>query len=99
MTIQGAGDPPDDIEPPVTEVPEPICEYGPEDEEEREELSLEDQLQVLLTEHRQLDEHIGDLQAYVYQDQLELQRLKKKKLHLKDSISYIKDQIIPDWNA
>ena len=64
-----------------------------------DDLSLEEQLEALLVEHRKLDDYISELQTFPYQDQLEIQRLKKKKLHIKDAITYIKDQIIPDWNA
>lgn len=67
--------------------------------EVEQELSLEEQLALLLQEHRELDKHIKDVQGFAYVDQLEIQRLKKKKLHLKDSIEFIKDQLIPDWNA
>ncbi len=67
--------------------------------EVEQELSLEEQLALLLREHREMDEHIKELQCFAYRDQLEIQRLKKKKLHTKDSIKFIKDQLIPDWNA
>lgn len=75
-------------------------EHSPEIEIEADEkLSLEEQLLLLQMEHRELDEHIVELLGYVYRNQLEIQRLKKKKLRLKDSIGFLKDQIIPDWNA
>jgi hypothetical protein len=69
------------------------------DEEETEEVSLEQRLQLFLEEHRSLDEQIADLYSYPYRDQLLLQRLKKKKLLLKDKIERIKDDLIPDLNA
>ena len=69
------------------------------DEEETEEVSLEERLQLFLEEHRSLDEQIADLYSYPYRDQLLLQRLKKKKLLLKDKIERIKDDLIPDLNA
>ncbi|MFT5484308.1 MAG: hypothetical protein ACI9GW_002971 [Halieaceae bacterium] len=90
MNVSGVDDPPGEID---------SVDDDQELEGEEEELSLEDQLQLLLIDHRELDAHIAELQKFAYQDQLELQRLKKKKLQLKDSISYLKDQIIPDWNA
>ena len=99
MIITSAGDPPDEIDPPGDDELEVASEAAGEEAGEVEELSLEDQLQVLLIEHRQLDQHISQLQNFPYKDQLEIQRLKKKKLQLKDAISYLKDQIIPDWNA
>jgi hypothetical protein len=69
------------------------------DEEETEEVSLEERLQLFLEEHRALDLQIADLYSYPYRDQLLLQRLKKKKLLLKDKIERIKDDLIPDLNA
>jgi hypothetical protein len=47
-------------------------------------------------EHRDLDESIRALQARGTADQLTLQRLKKKKLVLKDRISMIEDRLTPD---
>ena len=67
--------------------------------EVEQQLSLEEQRDLLLRDHRQLDDHIREIQSFAYVDQLEIQRLKKKKLHLKDSIEFLKDQLIPDWNA
>ncbi len=104
MTISDAGDPPEDLKPGAVEKhadveaanQEPASEEVPEPARE---LSLEEQLQLLLIDHRELDKHIAELQQFPYVDQLEIQRLKKKKLHLKDAITYLKDQIIPDWNA
>ena len=104
MTISGIGDPPGGGESakgdklPVGEAVNEDLNSEPEEQPQRE-LTLEEQLQLLLVDHRELDEHIADLQKYPYVDQLEIQRLKKKKLHLKDAITYLKDQIIPDWNA
>lgn len=104
MTISGIGDPPGDIETAAGEkMPggDAVNEELNADIEEQpqRELTLEEQLQLLLIDHRELDEHIAGLQKFPYVDRLEIQRLKKKKLHLKDSITYLKDQIIPDWNA
>lgn len=53
-------------------------------------------LQELRLEHRDLDAAIDALQATVRYDQLQLQRLKKKKLRLRDEISRIQDQLYPD---
>ena len=50
----------------------------------------------LKTEHRRLDERIRALQAIVDSDQLEVARLKKQKLRLKDEIEQISDDILPD---
>lgn len=53
-------------------------------------------LEVLRREHRDLDDAIHALQEKGTGDQLTLQRLKRKKLALKDEIARIEDNIIPD---
>ena len=53
-------------------------------------------LEALKAEHRQLDEQIRTLAAEGAADQLELARLKKRKLRLKDQIQLIIDSNIPD---
>ena len=53
----------------------------------------------LQKEHRDLDQQIEELYEYPYRDQLLLQRLKKKKLRIKDTIERLKDELIPDLNA
>ena len=53
-------------------------------------------LQVLRREHRDLDEAIEALQDRASADMLTLRRLKKQKLHLKDQITQIEDQVTPD---
>ena len=60
----------------------------------REILRLE--LQVLRSEHRDLDEAISALQEKAGSDRLTIQRLKKRKLRLKDKIVHLEDQITPD---
>jgi hypothetical protein len=50
----------------------------------------------LRTEHRDLDSAIEALVAVPAPDQLQLARLKKRKLRLKDEIALIEDQLIPD---
>ena len=54
------------------------------------------QLEALRVEHRRLDEQISAMAAAGEADQLELARLKKRKLRLKDQIQQIVDQSIPD---
>ena len=54
------------------------------------------ELEVFRREHRDLDEAIRALQATGTADQLTLQRLKKKKLLLKDRIALIEDVLTPD---
>lgn len=53
-------------------------------------------LAVLQREHRDLDDAIHALQMQGHADQLTLRRLKKQKLHLKDKIAAIEDELTPD---
>ena len=53
-------------------------------------------LVLLKTEHRLLDEQIEGLLASGSADQLEIARLKKRKLMLKDEIAQLNDKIVPD---
>ncbi len=51
---------------------------------------------VLRREHRELDEKIKDVSAQISTDRIMLQRLKKRKLALKDRIAVITDRLTPD---
>ena len=51
---------------------------------------------MLKAEHRLLDEEIERMRTSGNCDQLELARLKKRKLHLRDEIEQIADRITPD---
>ncbi len=62
-------------------------------EEERE---LRAELARLLQEHRDLDAAIAALQDSPGSDILQVQRLKKRKLYLRDRISFIEDELTPD---
>src|SRR5260370_5482932 len=62
-------------------------------EDERE---LESELARLQQEHRDLDAAIDALHQSPAPDLLRLQRLKKRKLQLRDRIAFIEDQITPD---
>jgi hypothetical protein len=53
-------------------------------------------LEMLRIEHRDLDAAIDALTAAGSQDQLQIGRLKKRKLRLKDQIALIEDYLIPD---
>jgi len=61
-----------------------------------EESELREQLARLLQEHRDLDSAIEALQVTPGSDVLQVQRLKKRKLYLRDRISFIEDQLTPD---
>ena len=50
-------------------------------------------------EHRDLDDVIKRVQDGIYVDQLQLRRLKKRKLQLKDEITKLKSSLIPDITA
>ena len=56
----------------------------------------ERQLEYLRSEHRDLDVAIDALRSMAAPDQLQLARLKKRKLRLKDEICQLEDQLIPD---
>ena len=62
--------------------------------QDREELRCE--LQTLLSEHRDLDDVIERISDAVPFDQLQVQRLKKRKLILKDQITRLQALLLPD---
>ena len=62
-------------------------------EEERE---LREQLARLQQEHRDLDAAIAELAMSPGSDLIQVQRLKKRKLILRDKIRAIEDQLTPD---
>lgn len=53
-------------------------------------------LAMLRTEHRDLDTAIDALRSMAAPDQLQLARLKKRKLRLKDEIAVLEDMRVPD---
>lgn len=57
---------------------------------------LRKRLEALRIEHRDLDAAIDALTAAGSRDQLQIARLKKRKLRLKDQIMLIEDHLIPD---
>jgi hypothetical protein len=64
-----------------------------------EETALHKKLEEYRLEHRALDSAIERLSADSSMDQLQLRRLKKRKLYLKDVISHIENRLIPDQPA
>jgi hypothetical protein len=56
-------------------------------------------LRELRIEHRDLDDIISRLAMDLYVDELQLRRLKKRKLALKDQIARLESELIPDMNA
>lgn len=65
----------------------------------QEEQELQQALAQLKEEHRDLDAAISALEAMTSPDRLQIQRLKKRKLYLRDRIREIDDQIFPDITA
>ena len=63
---------------------------------QEEESELRAQLARLRQEHRDLDAAIEALQVVPGADILQIQRLKKRKLVLRDRIGFIEDQLTPD---
>jgi len=63
-------------------------------DEEREQ--LEARVLALEIEHHDLDDVIARLVKDPAQDELQLRRLKKRKLLLKDTIARLRDRLIPD---
>ena len=61
-----------------------------------DERELREQLVRLRAEHRELDREIVEQEASPHRDQLQIKRLKKRKLGLKDQITAIEDQLLPD---
>lgn len=66
-------------------------------------MNSEHQLRIRLAElqleHRDLDLVISRLSTEPFPDQLQLRRLKKRKLLLKDQIAHLKSDLIPDMDA
>ena len=56
-------------------------------------------LRALRIEHRDLDDVISRLTLDMHVDELQLKRLKKRKLQLKDQITLLESLRIPDLNA
>ncbi|SDF51840.1 hypothetical protein SAMN05216241_101342 [Limimonas halophila] len=58
--------------------------------------ALREQLEALKSEHRDLDDAIARLSETNPVDQLQLRRLKKRKLQLKDRIEKLQSDLLPD---
>jgi hypothetical protein len=63
---------------------------------DEEKAQIRERLHALEIEHHDLDDVILRLSADPRQDQLQLQRLKKRKLLLKDQIQRLRARLIPD---
>ncbi len=58
-----------------------------------------EKLRALRIEHRDLDDVTTRLQLDVCVNEIQLRRLKKRKLLLKDQITRLESELIPDLNA
>ncbi len=56
-------------------------------------------LETLRTEHRDLDVAINHLMTSRHHDNMRIQRLKRRKLKLKDAIHKLESELIPDLDA
>jgi hypothetical protein len=63
---------------------------------DEERAAIEAELERLRQEHRDLDAAIDALLHLGSADQLQIQRLKKRKLVLRDRLSFLEDQLFPD---
>jgi hypothetical protein len=63
---------------------------------EEEERAIRHELAELRQEHRDLDEAITAMSESATTDTIRLQRMKKRKLALKDRIATLEDQLFPD---
>ncbi|MGD2140197.1 MAG: DUF465 domain-containing protein [Burkholderiales bacterium] len=66
---------------------------------EEEIAAIREKLESLRIEHRDLDDVIARLVEDHYQDELQIRRLKRRKLMLKDQISVLERQLVPDIPA
>lgn len=63
---------------------------------EHDEQEVRIELARLRQEHRDLDAAIAAMVALGTSDSIQIQRLKKRKLVLKDRIQFLEDQVVPD---
>jgi len=76
--------------------PTAAIEMSPPTMNAEEEHQLREQLARLQQEHRDLDAAISALQDAPGSEEIQIQRLKKRKLQLRDKITFIEDQLTPD---
>ncbi len=66
---------------------------------EEEVEQIRERIALLKVEHRDLDTAIGSLQQQPYVDPMQMRRMKKRKLLLKDMIHKLESMLIPDMPA
>lgn len=69
---------------------------GGDEDARAEEVAAREELSRLREEHRDLDHAIDALERVGGGDRLQVQRFKKRKLSIKDRISFLEDQLTPD---
>jgi hypothetical protein len=67
--------------------------------QDQDPIEIAQRLAELKVEHRDLDVAIENLAQMISSDELQLTRLKKRKLLLKDAISRLESRLIPDLDA
>ena len=82
---------------PILRFPQTTALHRMPDREETD--AIEARLTELRLEHRDLDDVVQRLMLTPVQDQLQLQRLKKRKLLVKDQIAILERQLTPDIRA
>jgi hypothetical protein len=70
-----------------------------EEMDEKDRAAILERLEELRVEHRDLDDIIHRLGGDPLVDQLQMRRLKKRKLGLKDMIKKLESKLIPDIEA
>ena len=61
-----------------------------------DQIALRQTLEILRAEHNDLDDVIARLSGAIQFDQLQMKRLKKQKLGLKDKINQLENILLPD---
>ena len=87
------------FEPGPERIKVPAAMSDSEDNVETQTFRRLERLRELRIEHRDLDDVINRLQLDLYVNEVQLRRLKKRKLMLKDQIARLESELIPDLNA
>ena len=64
--------------------------------DEQQEREIRERIAALLSEHRDLDDMIARISEHAPFDQLQMQRMKKRKLAIKDQLSRLENMLIDD---
>ena len=80
-------------------VREADCHHSLQRRAVRDALCHGEQVPVEVVEHRDLDDAIARLSEGPFVDQIQLRRMKKRKLLIKDQIAWLESHLIPDLDA